>query len=177
MGRTKKPDKSMPNESVNQVGSLTLPVDALTGKASTAYLHELGERMKIAREALGLSQARFGEEYGHNVRTYQKNEGGVSEAGMCLAASFVLAGINANWLLTGEGPMLLAELNTPKVVEIPAPINKGALAALVKGALEHYGRDAPIEKVASAAADFYDKLISDGQITPTGIGEGKKAAA
>lgn len=64
--------------------------------------------MKEAREALGLSQIAFNEKYGSgSVRTYQKNEGGLNEAGICLAESFVRAGINANWLLTGEGEMLL----------------------------------------------------------------------
>lgn len=29
---------------------------------------------------------------------------------MCLLGLFIRAGINANWLLTGEGPMLLADL-------------------------------------------------------------------
>lgn len=66
--------------------------------------------MATARKALGLSQAKFCAQNGYNLRTYQKNEGGYNEAGITLAAAFVRAGINANWLLTGEGPMTLADL-------------------------------------------------------------------
>lgn len=78
-------------------------------KASGCDLAALGARMRTAREALSLSQARLAEENGYSVRTYQKNEGGLNEPGICLAAAFMRAGINANWLLTGEGPMLLAD--------------------------------------------------------------------
>ena len=83
-------------------------------KASTCDLKVLGERMKSARESVGLTQAAFHEKYGYgSVRSYQKNEAGANEAGICLVSSFVRAGINANWLLTGEGPMLLADLKKP----------------------------------------------------------------
>jgi hypothetical protein len=60
-----------------------------------------------------MGQAEFARAYGHAAATYRKNENGVNEAGICLAGSFVQAGINANWLLTGEGPMLLADLKAP----------------------------------------------------------------
>lgn len=64
--------------------------------------------MRAARESLGLSQEAFTEQFGYgSVRTYQKNEAGHNEAGIFLAESFARAGINANWLLTGEGDMLL----------------------------------------------------------------------
>lgn len=81
-------------------------------KASSFNLAALGERMKASRELLGISQAAFCEQYGFDIsiRSYQKNEAGLNEPGIGLAASFTVAGINANWLLTGEGPMLLAEL-------------------------------------------------------------------
>jgi hypothetical protein len=35
---------------------------------------------------------------------------GYNEAGITLGAAFVRAGINANWLLTGEGPMRIEDL-------------------------------------------------------------------
>lgn len=79
-------------------------------KASGCDLSEIGARMKIAREAISVGQGEFAEQYGLNVRTFRKNEGGLNEAGICLASAFIRAGINANWLLTGEGPMLLADL-------------------------------------------------------------------
>lgn len=84
-------------------------------KASSCDLFEIGARMKAAREAISLGQGEFAEQYGLNVRTFRKNEGGLNEAGICLASAFIRAGVNANWLLTGEGPMLLTDLNAPAV--------------------------------------------------------------
>lgn len=66
--------------------------------------------MKAARRILALSQAEFCEQNGYLVRTYQKNEAGYNEAGITLGAAFVRAGINANWLMTGEGPMRIEDL-------------------------------------------------------------------
>ncbi|MEF8769376.1 hypothetical protein [Candidatus Accumulibacter contiguus] len=66
--------------------------------------------MKTARTYLGLSQANFCVQSGYNVRTYQRNEEGRNEAGITLGAAFVRAGINANWLMTGEGPMRIEDL-------------------------------------------------------------------
>jgi len=83
-------------------------VDAFGVKASTLNLSVLGARMKAAREAIGLSQIEFNEKFGHgSARTYQKNEAGSNEAGIVLAESFARAGINVNWLMTGEGEMFL----------------------------------------------------------------------
>lgn len=65
--------------------------------------------MQVAREALRLTQAAFCEKYGHKLRTYQKNEAGSNEAGIELTESFARAGVNVNWLLTGDGDMLLAD--------------------------------------------------------------------
>lgn len=71
-------------------------------------MSEIGARMKVAREALGLSRPAFATKCGGvTVRTLENNEGGANEARACLIAAFVHLGINANWLLTGDGPMLL----------------------------------------------------------------------
>lgn len=82
-------------------------------KADDTYLAGLGERMKAAREVLRMSQVMFCEQFGHSHRTYQKNEAGKSEPGITLAKTFIDAGVNANWLLSGEGPMLLRDLTSP----------------------------------------------------------------
>lgn len=167
-------------------------------KASGCDLAALGARMRAAREALNLSQARLAEENGYSVRTYQKNEGGLNEPGICLAAAFMRAGINANWLLTGEGPMLLAELDEAATWRAraealqaerdvlaarlaqpqPVPLNEPAMRAIITGVLEgQRGRDVPSEHLARRAVDLYRKALDEGLITPTGVGDGnlKKA--
>lgn len=65
--------------------------------------------MRIAREKLGLSQVKISELFGCSARTYQKNEAGLNEAGICITNDFIQLGVNANWLLTGEGEMLLVD--------------------------------------------------------------------
>jgi hypothetical protein len=136
-------------------------------KAATCDLATLGARMKAAREALGLTQVAFHEQYGYgSVRSYQKNEAGTNEAGMCLAEAFVRAGINANWLLTGEGPMLLAEL-APKPT--PAPqINVEALAVMLEAARMAHPKAAPARH-AELAARFYAMSVDNGTVSETDI--------
>lgn len=156
--------------------------------------------MRAAREALKLSQARIAEENGYSVRTYQKNEGGLNEPGICLAAAFMRAGVNANWLLLEKGPMLLAELDEgDRVAQLTAerdalqarlaqvegrlakaqgsPINQPALRAIIAGTVEAQAPGAPADVIARLAVDYYCRAITDGMITADGIGEGslKKA--
>lgn len=140
-------------------------------KVGTDELVVLGARMKAAREAIGLTQADFSEQYGYgSVRSYQKHEAGANEAGIFLAESFIRAGINANWLLTGEGPMLLAEL-APK----PPRINAEALGIMIEAARKAHPT-ADHARHAALAAQFYtvaiaQGLISDAAITPPAVAD------
>jgi hypothetical protein len=112
--------------------------------------------MKAAREALGLTQTVFHEQYGYgSVRSYQKNEAGANEAGICLAASFIAAGINANWLLTGEGPMLLAELQASAAVGFDLARFRLAIEATEEG-LAAAGRVMAPDKKAELVLAIYD---------------------
>lgn len=107
-------------------------------------------RLKAARAALGLSQKDFAAQSGVSARGYQGYEDGRSVPGGEAIAGFVRLGINANWLLTGEGPMLLADL-APQ----PAPsagIDEGALSAIIYG-LATAG--VPADKLGRAALRAY----------------------
>lgn len=87
------------------------------------YLIGLGKRMKIAREAINLTQIEFHEKFGYgSVRTFQKNEAGTNEAGISLAVCFVRAGINANWLMTGHGEILISSANEISKLSLPSNI-------------------------------------------------------
>ena len=71
----------------------------------------LNSRLKAWRESKRLTQDHAAALLGFPVRTYQKYELGSSAPGAGAMEAFVTAGgINANWLLTGEGPMLLGDL-------------------------------------------------------------------
>ncbi len=70
---------------------------------------KISDQLKTARAALGLSQKQIAEQSGVSTRGYQGYEDGRSIPGGEAIEGFIRVGINANWLLTGEGSMLLKE--------------------------------------------------------------------
>jgi len=85
---------------------------------------------------------------------------------MCLVGLFIRAGINANWLLTGEGPMLLADLvNQEQLAALraqaakPAPpdIDEHLLALCIQGIFQANPSATP-EHAARNAVEFYGRL-------------------
>lgn len=88
----------------------------------------------------------------------------------------VRLGINANWLLTGHGPMLLADLEA-MAKPMPMKINRGALAALLRGAVAITSQGMSVEMAADMAAEMYERALLSGEITPDGIGEGSLGQA
>lgn len=95
------------------------------------------------------------------------------------------AGINANWLLTGEGPMLLADLDIVREVvvekevlrQVSPPINDAALAAILVGILQARGSNADPVSAVKQAVKFYHEAINAGLITPSSVGNGGAKAA
>ena len=150
-------------------------------KASTCDLAAIGLRMKAAREALSIGQAVFAEQYGLNVRTYRKNETGLNDAGLCLVGASVAAGINANWLLTGEGPMLLADLVAPAPAAAPKPapprINVDAMAHAYAVTLQTAPKGETLAQTARKAVAFYQYCFDQGLITEDGEGKGNLEGA
>lgn len=77
------------------------------------------------------------------MSTYRKYEGGSSLPGTEAIAGLIRTGINANWLLTGEGPMLLASgqahpeqmAGEPQPGYIAIPLFNDVRAAAGHGAL------------------------------------------
>lgn len=73
-------------------------------------VHSIGARLKVWREAANLKQGEAANVLDLSGSTYQNYERDVRAPNTEGLEAFVRAGINANWLLTGEGPMLLSEL-------------------------------------------------------------------
>lgn len=121
---------------------------------------------------LGLKQEDASSKFGVAKSTYQKYEAGSSIPGGEAIAGFIGAGINANWLLTGEGPMLLKDLQPPAPA---APsrfkINTEALAAIMDGAMKGLP-GAPMADIVKFAVDMYMNALESGLITPDGVGKG-----
>ena len=84
-------------------------VDANTA-VDNQNISGIGLRMKAARDVLGLTQDGLAKAVGGSKRGIQENEARNRVPGGEVVFGMVRLGINANWLLTGQGPMLLAEL-------------------------------------------------------------------
>lgn len=72
---------------------------------------KLSDRLKAFRAKLGLKQDEISSKSGVGFSSYQKYELGLSTPGGDAIEGFVRLGLNANWLLTGEGDMLLSPIN------------------------------------------------------------------
>lgn len=78
---------------------------------------DVGARMKAAREALRLTQDGLAKAVGGSKRGIQENEARNRVPGGDVIAGMVRLGINANWLLTGEGEMLSSGAGKPGSVQ------------------------------------------------------------
>ena len=81
----------------------------------------IGERLKQWRAKSGLGQKEAASLVGVKLSSYQKNEMDISAPGAEAIEVFIRAGINANWLLTGEGEMLLKD--APAAADIPSEVH------------------------------------------------------
>jgi transcriptional regulator with XRE-family HTH domain len=135
----------------------------------------ISDRLKAARGALGLKQDELSAQSGVSYSAYQKYEIGRSAPGADAIEGFVRAGINANWLLTGEGPMLVADITpTPAGGGRPLKLNRGALAAILRGLLSV---DRDPDRIADHLASIYEDAYNAGEITDTDVGDGGQATA
>lgn len=70
-------------------------------------MHSIGSRLKVWRKSISLKQEEAAERVGLSPSTYQNYERDVRRPNTAGFDAFTRAGINAQWLLTGEGEMLL----------------------------------------------------------------------
>lgn len=138
-------------------------------------MHTIGSRLKAWRSALNLKQEEAAARVGLSKSTYQNYERDERSPAADSLEVLVRAGINANWLLTGEGPMMLADLQPPLVVA--SQINEPALAALLEGAIGLVREGMTAERACRLAVRTYAQALAEGEITPTGIGSGSAGKA
>ena len=81
----------------------------------------IGTRIRVIRQRMGLTQPDAAAAFGIKYGSYMKYETGSSEPGASALAGFARAGISTNWLLTGEGEMLLKD--TPAAADIPSEVH------------------------------------------------------
>lgn len=136
----------------------------------------VGDRLKQARSAFEVTQKEFCASIGMPLPSLRDYELGKRIPGGDAVALLVRAGINANWLLTGEGPMLLADL-VPPAAEVPPPdrsprINVDALVQAFCVSVQTAKPGETIAQSAHRAVAFYKYCWDQGLITEDGEGEG-----
>lgn len=141
-------------------------------------MHTIGARLKTWRGSRKLTQPDAATHLSIPLRTYQNYEGNVRAPNTEAWQAFVRAGINTNWLLTGDGPMLLADLVAPVPAAAPkrAPprINVEALAHAYAVTLQTAPKGETLEQSARKAVAFYQYCWERGLITEDGEGTGNE---
>ena len=152
---------------------LTLSVDTFGGESVNLNVAEIGARIKAARNALGLTQDALAKLAGAPSKAgLQHNEAGRAMPGGQMIGTLVAAGVNANWLLTGDGSMLLADLASPTAAPPPIAINVDALVQAFCVSMQTAKKGETVEQTARRAVVFYQYCWDQGLITETGEGEG-----
>lgn len=86
------------------------------------------------------------------------------------------AGVTIDWLAAGRLPKTRAEVRNAQA-GAATRLNRGALAALIRGAAALIDQGMSDTKAADMAAEMYERALEDGDITADGIGPGKHAEA
>ena len=127
-------------------------------------MNNVALRLKNVRAELNLKQDEMAEQSGVSARAYQGYEAGRSIPGGEAIEGFVRMGINANWLLTGEGPMLLKDLGASTAAsptEWDVKRMAEAIEATERG-LEAAGREMAPDKKADLFLAVYEMLEEPG---------------
>jgi transcriptional regulator with XRE-family HTH domain len=134
-------------------------------------IDNVGSRLLAVRAHLKMTQVSFGEATGIPKSTLQKYEGSHRDPGCEALAAIARLGVNVNWLLTGAGEMLATAQHKQ------ATINYDALIAAIVGMMQAAPKGEEPLQTAKKAVQFYQYLLQQELITPTGIGKGKFSTA
>lgn len=85
----------------------------------------IGTRLKVWRKSYSLKQADAARILGLPASTYQNYERDMRAPNAESWEAFLRAGINTNWLLSGSGPMLLADFPAPQTGQPEAGTREG----------------------------------------------------
>ena len=121
----------------------------------------LGQRLKEVRAVLGLKQVEICSISGIPLSTYRKYEIELALPGAEAIAGLIRAGINANWLLTGQGSMHLNDQSVP-----PESLRLARAIQSVEERLAALGATIPLQKRVHLILLVYDLLGEDGELKP-----------
>ncbi|MEQ1814378.1 MAG: helix-turn-helix transcriptional regulator [Candidatus Nitrotoga sp.] len=117
----------------------------------------IGTRIKQARTALGLTQKGLCEKTGMKLPSLRDYELGNSIPGGEAIADLMRAEISANWVLTGEGEMLLsAGEDEAEALLSPSPDGRLLMLQMVVHMSEMQLKEPPTPDVAKKVIDMVD---------------------
>lgn len=134
----------------------------------------VGHRLKIWRNSISKSQKDAAGLIGIHPNTYQNYERGVREPDASAIRAFYGVGINTNWLLTGEGSMLVgyrpdssatvltAEETIAQYGEKPPEIDAVLLSGVI-AAVDMANPQLGASERAAIAAKAYTEAVSSAQ--------------
>lgn len=115
----------------NHVANDSLPRDFATRQPNQSCTREaVATRLKQTRHSMALTQKEAAIKAGISLPSYKDYEVGKSIPGGEAVAGLMQLGINANWLLTGEGTMFLADILSS--AEKPSPIDTEVLTHVIE---------------------------------------------
>ena len=125
----------------------------------------IGTRLRAFRESLGFGQEQLAEAIGGTKRGIQDNELGKALPNSKALIGLCRLGLNVNWLLAEEGPMLLKDLAA--TAQAPTgPVDTELLALVIARLEKEIGargaRPAP-GKQGELIALLYDYMIETGK--------------
>jgi len=131
---------------------------------NTSLAVEIGVRLRTFRENERFSQKGLAEAVGGTLRGIQDNESGKSAPNSKVLKALAGRGLNVNWLLTGSGPMLLADL-VSRTTET-TKIDQGILTHVIETLDEELKRRKQSRssvKYAEMVGILYDYCLETGQ--------------
>lgn len=119
----------------------------------------IGERLRIFRESKKLTQAQMAAAVGGSTPGYKSNEQGTALPNSKLLIGLRGMGLNVDWLLSGEGPMLRADLHGSVQHELVSPERLGFAIAAVDKVAKDKGVSLSSEKRGKLAALVYQYFM------------------
>lgn len=117
-------------------------------------IETIGGRLRAWRQSRTKTQAEISDLTGIPVDTWKKYEGDIRAPGSEALSLMVKAGLNLNWLMTGEGDMKWGADDTPP----PPAVNYELLSSAelaVHRFLDEEGGTAPPERIARLVIALY----------------------
>lgn len=97
---------------------------------------DISDRFKQLRDALGYTQTGIAEAIDSKLRSWQEYEKGARIPGSQVIAGLVRLGVNANWVLTGEGEMLIADIKGKTPDTLDEALLKTVIEAMEEAAIQ-----------------------------------------